>query len=104
MIVVGLGKAGCNIASAFAKFPQYTTYGIDTAKDADITIKAKKSHEEYDAGFPNLKRKLKFKGEDTLVVTCGSGNISGGILRLLEQLQDNNLRVVYIQPDLALMS
>lgn len=104
MIVVGLGKAGCNIASAFAKFPQYTTYGIDTAKDADITIKAKKSHEEYDASFPNLKRKLKFKGEDTLVVTCGSGNISGGILRLLEQLQDNNLRVVYIQPDLALMS
>ena len=43
MIVVGLGKAGCNIAKAFSKFPQYQTFGIDTNSDADITIKAKKS-------------------------------------------------------------
>ena len=42
MIVVGLGKAGCNIAKAFSKFPQYETYGIDTSRDADITIKKKK--------------------------------------------------------------
>jgi hypothetical protein len=104
VIVVGLGKSGCNIASAFAKFPQYSTYGIDTTKEADITIKPKKSHEEYDASFPSLKRKLKFKGEDVLVATCGAGNISGGILQLLEQLQGNSLRVVYIQPDLTLMS
>ena len=47
MIVVGLGKAGCNIAKAFSKFPQYETYGIDTSRDADITIKKKNSHEEY---------------------------------------------------------
>ena len=61
MIVVGLGKAGCNIAKVFSKFPQYQTYGIDTNKEADITIRERKTHEEYDAHFPNLKRKLKFK-------------------------------------------
>ena len=66
MIVVGLGKAGCNIAKAFSKFPQYQTFGIDTNSDADITIKAKKSHEEYDSSFPDLRRKLKFKDEDVL--------------------------------------
>ena len=104
MIIVGLGTAGCNIARAFSKFPQYRTYGIDSHKDADITIKKRNSHEEYEKHFPNLKRKLNFKNEDILVAICGSGQISGAALRLLEQLSDNRLRVLYIQPDLELGS
>ena len=104
MIVVGLGKAGCNIAKAFSKFPQYETYGIDTSRDADITIKKKNSHEDYDASFPDLKRKLKFKDEEVLLIVCGAGRISGGTLRLLQQLNNNEVRLVYIQPDLSLMS
>ena len=104
MIVVGLGKAGCNIAKVFSKFPQYETYGIDVNKDADITIRKRNTHQEYDEHFPNLKRKLKFSNEDVLVITAGSGKISGGILRLLEQLQNNRVRVLYIQSDLSLIS
>tara|TARA_R110002074_G_C12384415_1_gene652712 strand:+ start:187 stop:1044 length:858 start_codon:yes stop_codon:yes gene_type:complete len=104
MRVVGLGRAGCNIAAAFSKFPQYETYGIDTTDDADITIRPKTSHEEYDAKFPNLKRKLKFSDEEVLVVVAGSGSISGGVLRLLEQLKSNKLRVLYIQGDTSIMS
>ena len=104
MIVLGLGSAGCNIAKAFSKFPQYSTYGIDSCKDADITIKRRATHEEYDRQFPSLKRKLKFSNEDILVITCGSGTISGGILRLLSQVENNTVRVVYIQPDLSLLS
>ena len=52
MIIVGLGTSGCNIARAFSKFPQYKTYGIDSHKDADITIKKRTSHEEYEKNFP----------------------------------------------------
>ena len=69
MIVVGLGKAGCSIAKAFSKFPQYETYGIDTHKEADITINKRKSHEEYDGAFPDLRRKLKAKDAYVLIVT-----------------------------------
>jgi len=104
MIIVGLGKVGCNIAKAFSKFPQYETYGIDTTKDADITIRVRNNHEEYDEHFPNLKKKLKFKGEDVCVILCGLGVISGGSLRLLEQLNTNRLTVLYVQPDLTLAS
>ena len=104
MIVVGMGKAGCNIAKAFSKFPQYTTYGIDTDPEADITIRAKKSHEDYDANFPDLRKKLKFKNEDVVVVVAGAGKISGGILRLLEQLKNNRTTVLYIEGDLSIMS
>lgn len=104
MIVVGLGKAGCNIAKAFSKFPQYETFGIDTDESADITIRKKSSHEDYDENFPNLRRKLKFSNEDVSVIIAGSGLISGGSLRLLEQLNKNRLTVIYIQGDTAIMS
>ena len=104
MRVVGLGNAGCRLAKAFSKFPQYETVSIDTHKDATITIKKRNSHEEYDTHFPNLKRKLRFSQEDVLVITAGSGQISGGILRLLEQLKNNRLSVLYIQSDLSLVS
>ena len=103
MIVVGLGNAGCNIARAFSKFPQYETYGIDTSKEADITIRSRDTHEAYDEHFPNLKRKLKFPaGEEVIVVVAGSGTISGGILRLLHQLKSQRITLLYIQPDLDL--
>ena len=101
---MGLGKAGCNIAKAFSKFPQYETYGIDTSKDADITIKKRNSHEDYDKSFPSLKRKLKFTDNDVYVVIAGAGQISGGILRLLEQIKNNRITVIYIQADLTLAS
>jgi hypothetical protein len=104
MIITGLGRAGCNIARAFSKFPQYKTYGIDVSKEADITIKKRNSHEDYDVHFPSLKRKLKFSDEEVLVVICGAGQISGGALRLLDQLKGNRLTVMYVQPDLSLLS
>jgi len=104
MVVIGLGTAGCKIAKAFSKFPQYKSYGIDTTKESDVTIKERQSHEEYDKHFPSLKRKFKFTNTEVLVVVCGSGQISGGVLRLLQQLKGNNVSVLYIQPDLALVS
>ena len=102
MRIVGLGAAGCSLARAFAKFPQYETVGIDSEKGADISIRERASHEEYDTNFPNLKKKLKFSNEEVVVITAGSGRISGGILRLLEQLQNNRLTVLYLQSDLSL--
>jgi hypothetical protein len=104
MIIIGLGKAGCNIAKAFSKFPQYETYRIDTSEDADITIEKRDSHEDYDKSFPNLEEDLKFTGADVSVIVAGNGQISGGILRLLETIKNNKVTVLYIQPDLALAS
>lgn len=102
MIVVGLGKAGRNIAKAFSKFPQYETFTIDTNDDASIMIEEYSSHEEYDAKFPHLE--LDIQNEEVLVVIAGAGKISGGSLRLLEQLQNNKVTVLYIESDLTIMS
>jgi len=102
--IIGLGNAGARLAGCFSKFPQYNCVSIDSEKTSDITIKKRKTHEEYDAKFPNVKRRLKLTDEPVLVVLCGAGAISGGILRLLEQLQDLPLSVLYIHPDTDLLS
>jgi len=104
MNIIGLGKAGCNIAKAFSKFPQYHTVQIDVGKDSDITIKGRKSHEDYDTHFPSVKKRLKLTEGSVQVVLCGAGKISGGSLQLLAQLHDREVSVVYIQPDLQLLS
>ena len=38
--IIGLGKAGCNIADKFSQYPQYTTYKIDVGlkKGPDVII------------------------------------------------------------------
>ena len=102
MIVVGLGKAGCNIAKTFSKFPQYEIFAIDTNDDASIMIEECSSHEAYDAKFPDLE--LDIQNEEVLAVIAGAGKISGGSLRLLEQLQNNKITVLYIEGDLTIMS
>jgi len=107
MNIIGLGKAGCNIARAFSKFPQYNCVGIDVDPTSDIVIKKKSSHEEYDAKFPNLTRRFPIEeGEGILLIVCGAGTISGGVLRLLEQLKSRkeDISVLYIKPDGDLLS
>lgn len=104
MKVIGLGRAGCSIAKAFSKYPQYKTCGIDVTKTADITIKKRNGHEEYEKHFPNLKKKLELTNESVTVVIGGSGEISGASLRLLEQVKGRPTSVIYIQPDQTLLS
>jgi hypothetical protein len=104
MNIIGLGKAGCNIAAAFSKFPQYHTVKIDVGKDADVTIKGRKNHEDYDTHFPSVISRLKLREGPVQVVLCGAGKISGGSLQLLAQLHDREVSVIYVQPDLQLLS
>jgi hypothetical protein len=104
MKIIGLGKAGCSIAKTFSKFPQYNVIKIDADGEPDIIIDRQLDHEGYEAHFPDIQNKLLPQGEDTLVIVCGAGRISGGILRLLEQLKEDRVTVLYIQPDLELAS
>ena len=104
MNIIGLGQAGCNLARKFAKYPQYNAYTIDVTDDADIKIDEHSTHEEYDQSFPKISEKLKLNEDGCLVIVCGAGKISGGILNLLELVSGKKTSVLYIQPDLALLS
>jgi len=104
--IIGLGKAGCNIADKFSQYPQYKTYKIGThLKKATrvYNFPEYKHPEKYEENCPNLKRFLKdVKGDVLFVTSCGL--ISASILRILEQIRHKcQISVLYIKPDRSLL-
>jgi len=106
MNIVGLGHAGCRIANEFTNFPQYKVFFIDTKNEDNyknfLKIKEQDSHEAYEQNYRPLNLK-KVSGKTT-VVFSGTGKITGVLLRLLEQLKETELSVLYIKPDMSTAS
>ena len=105
MNIVGLGRAGCQIAKNFKNYEQYKVFCIDIENRAYPTflpVEAQNSHEDYEKKYKKLNLS-KCKGETTLVLS-GAGKISGCVLRLLEQLKKSSIKIIYIKPDEAAMS
>mgnify|MGYP003130297514 FL=1 len=103
--IIGLGEAGCKISNLFAQYPQYRTFCVDTQNKGYKSfkkIKEQASIEDYEKRF----RKIKFgdKLGDTCLILAGSGNITGISLRLLESLKSYNLSVLYVQPDVDMLT
>ena len=105
--VIGLGQAGCNIAEKFSQYPQYNIYRIDSEKRSGPKFKHMKpcaSFEEYEASCPSFKRFFKDAKPPYLFIMGGSGTISGASLRIMEQLNSKEIFVLYIKPDVSLLS
>lgn len=100
MLIIGLGEAGCNIASLFKQHKQYHVELLDEGKG----IKKCSVVEEYDSiNYKPRKKAIKSASEGILFV-CGSGKVAGASLRILEGLIHAQMTVVYIVPDLEYSS
>ena len=103
MNIIGLGNAGCQLARNFENYEQYKVFYVDTENKGYTTflpVEAQKSHEDYEKNYKNLNLR-KCKGETTLILS-GAGKISGASLRLLEQLKNFPVKILYIKSgDLA---
>jgi len=105
MNVVGIGTPGCHLAKNFENLPQYKVFYIDSEKrdyDNFIKVTPEATHEEYEENYK--VNDFSCIVGDTTVIFSGAGNISGIILRLLEQLRQNNLTILYIKPDFSSLS
>ena len=105
--VIGLGEAGCNIAEALSQHSQYQIYRIDSEKRSGKNfklIKKQATHQEYERNCPSMKSFLSNVKGHVLMVTSGAGAISGAILRVLEGLQHCKISILYIKPDMDVLS
>tara|TARA_R100000458_G_C8216281_1_gene202139 strand:- start:65 stop:910 length:846 start_codon:yes stop_codon:yes gene_type:complete len=105
--IIGLGNAGCQIADKFAAYPQYTTYKINSEKSKEsnyLYITPRDSHEEYEAKTRLKKSFFEDIQGPVLFVVGGSGTISGATLRVLERLKHLDIHVLYVKPDVSLLS
>jgi len=107
--IIGLGQAGVNIAKGFSSYTQYNIYTIDAVTSEGprhFLFPKCKTHEEYESATPDLTPFFKEleDEEDILFIIGGSGAISGASLAILEQLKRCKIHVLYIRPDISLLS
>lgn len=100
--VIGLGSAGCNIASMFEKYPQYTVYKIDSGISGEncFDIGEQNSPEAYERSCPDMSQFLRPVSGDVLFVVAGGGYVSGASLQILKQIHaTSKISILYIKPN-----
>lgn len=105
--VIGLGGIGCRVATEFLKYSQYNVLCIDDASTGhcdELLVPASEKPEEYEENFPTIPKKTLAKiKEDVIVVLSGSSYVCAGALRMLYQIKDRNITIIYVQPELDLL-
>lgn len=107
MFVLGLGNGGIRIAEEFQQYPQYDIYKIGTdleKSDKNWQLPKYKSPEIYEEKCPNLKSFFTSIEDELLFIMVGGGDITGASLSILEQLKKCQITVLYVRPDLSLLS
>jgi len=100
VLIMGLGSAGCNIATLFKQQEQYHVELIDEGKG----FKKQDSTEDYDSIKYSPRKKAIKSATEGILFVCGSGKIAGATLRVLEPLTHVKMTVVYLCPDLEYSS
>lgn len=103
MIFIGHGGAGCKLANLFSDETKSQCITIDT-RLADLLLPKSKTMEEAEENVPQFDKLKSLKNQEIIFITAGSGNTSGSILRILEQIKDNTIDIIYIRPDLDLLN
>jgi len=105
--IIGLGEAGCGIATALSQYPQYKIYKIDVDATGDGCYNMPKfeTAEEYENyKFPKLKTFLKGIKGKTFFIVGGSGKVSCASLRILEEIKGLPVSIIYVKPDCELLN
>jgi len=101
MNVVGMGKAGCAIAEALSKYPQYKTYKIDTDIEGKrcFNFPTCEHPEDYEASSPKMKTFFRGVKGNVVFIISGAAKIAGASLVVLEHLKHCDITILYIQPN-----
>ena len=97
-VLIGLGKAGCEIVSKFSDSHKKITI------DAGSELPEFDSPEDYEQKLSNYAHLLDFEEPECYFFVCGAGKVSAASLRLLELLQSKKINLVYIYPEEIMLS
>ena len=106
--ILGLGAAGCNIASLFEQYPQYEVYKIDASQNTArnfFQLKEETDPAKYEDNCPDLFNFFKNLHGELLFIVSGASKVSTVSLRVLEQLNGRcQINILYIQPNILSLS
>ena len=105
--IVALGNGGIRIAKMFEKYEQYEVYKIGTnEQDSERSRKMPtfSNPEDYENKCPDFSDLFKEIQEEVMFVMVGSSEITGASLAVLQQLSHCKITVLYVRPDISLLS
>lgn len=98
----------------FLTYPQYSLYKIDSniKEENNEKLKTKNipffsSHQEYEEKCPSLTvflQPIKQQDNEVIFICVGSAEITGCCLKILEEIKDKKITVLYIRPDLTFLN
>jgi len=97
-VLIGLGKAGCDIVNKFSDGYKKITI------DAGSELPEFSSPEDYDQKLTDYAHLLDFEEPECYFFVCGAGKVSAASLRLLELIQSKRINLVYIYPEEVMLS
>jgi hypothetical protein len=97
-VLIGLGKAGCDIVNKFSD--SYKKITIDAGSE----LPEFNSPEDYEEKLTNYAHLLDFEEPECYFFVCGAGKVSAASLRLLELVQSKKINLVYIYPEEIMLS
>lgn len=97
-VLIGLGKAGCEIVSKFSDSHKKITI------DAGSELPEFSSPEHYEEKLTDYAHLLTFEEQECYFFVCGAGKVSAASLRLLELIQSKKINLVYIYPEEIMLS
>ena len=97
-VLIGLGKAGCDIVNKFSDGYKKITI------DAGSELPEFSSPEDYEQKLTNYQHLLDFEEPECYFFVCGAGKVSAASLRLLELIQSKKINLVYIYPEEVMLS
>jgi len=101
MTIIGLGQAGKNIVENFRGYNQYEVFSVDSEGSPDVKISPQDSHEDYEKEYGRI---MDVSTDKIIFILCGSGDISGAALSLLEPYKEKEITIYYIEPDREFLS
>ena len=102
MHIIGIGKAGSNIAKKFKKYPHYNIHTVGLTQQYKLPPCS--TMEEMEKNTPYFADLVKDVSGDIIVFCAGGGVQSGCLMRLLSSLTDVNINMVYIRPEINFVS
>ena len=105
--VIGLGNAGCNIADLLSQYPQYSCYKFDVGLEKgkySFPLRKSENLEDYEQKMQSPRSFLRGIEDDVLFIMSGGGKVSSCALRILEAVKKKKITVLYIRPELTLLS
>ena len=106
--IVGLGNAASAIAERFSDTPNYNVYQmndkIGRSSKYKFRLKSYELPEDYEKNVPNVGKFFNNLDERVQFIIVGSSYSSNYSLGILEQIKNKKIDIIYIKPDIELLT